>query len=152
MTIMKNSEQYHFRTPRQFKSVDMRLSSALLEWLSKTTPDNEGKDIPNAALFQDLLARLPTAQTTDASFRRPMHLPAGWLQFSEVRLAEEWRMGRKRIHNLLSCLDAMGAVYAVFSTTHSAMTFPCVIGWTTKDGQKASMTDVGRYVETPKTD
>jgi len=143
MTMTKNSEQYAFRTPSQFTSVDLRLKPELLEWLSKTTSDNAGDHIPNAALFQDLLARMYTTPHADHSPRRPISLPAGWMQFSEVRLAAEWSMGRKKIHNLLSRLDAIDAIYAVFSATHSAMTFPCVLVWTMPDGTRMA-TDGGR--------
>lgn len=144
---MTNNEKYKFRTPKQFASLNLRLTPEIMEWLAESTEDNEGRTIPNSVLFLDLLARLRTEAHTDTSFRRPINLPTGWFQFSELQLSEEWHMGRKRIHNLLLRLDAMKAIYSVFKTTHSAMTFPCVMGWTTHVGQSAVLIGDEQYVK-----
>lgn len=144
---MTNSEKYKFRTPKQFALLSLRLTPEMMEWLAESTEDNEGRKISNNVLFQDLLARLHTEASIDNSFRRPIRLPAGWFQFSELRLSEEWSMGRKKIHYLLQRLDARDATYVVFDTIHSAMTFPCVVGRMTHNCKGVSLKAVGQYVD-----
>ena len=101
---MKSNKNY------PFLSINLRLTAEALEWLSGTTTNNDGKEIPNMALFSYLLKDMRTTAGYDDSFRRPLNLKPGQMQFSEISLAERWNFGRKKIHNILSRMEAAGLV------------------------------------------
>ena len=118
-----------------FLSVNLRLTADALEWLSRTTTDNDGKKILNTAIFSELLKNMRTTAGYDDSFRRPLNLKPGQMQFSEISLAERWNLGRKKTHNLLSRMEAAGLVSIYNSRIGSALSFTCVSGWENPDGE-----------------
>lgn len=118
-----------------FSSLNLRLTADALEWLLGTTTDNDGKEIPNMAIFSELLKDMRTTAGYDGSFRRPLNLKPGQMQFSEISLAERWNLGRKKTHNLLSRMEAAGLVGIYNSRVGSALSFPCVSGWGNPDGE-----------------
>ena len=118
-----------------FSSLNLQLSAEALELLSGTTTDNNGKEIPNMALFSYLLKEMRTTAGYDDSFRRPLNLKPGQMQFSEISLAERWNLGRKKMHNLLSKMEAVGLVSIYNSRVGSALSFTCVSRWENPDGE-----------------
>ena len=126
---MKSNKNY------PFLSINLRLTAEALEWLSGTTTNNDGKEIPNMALFSYLLKDMRTTAGYDDSFRRPLNLKPGQMQFSEISLAERWNFGRKKIHNILSRMEAAGLVSIYNSRVGSALSFTCVSGWKNTDGE-----------------
>ena len=126
---MKSNKNY------PFLSINLRLTAEALEWLSGTTTNNDGKEIPNMALFSYLLKDMRTTAGYDDSFRRPLNLKPGQMQFSEISLAERWNFGRKKIHNILSRMEAAGPVSIYNSRVGSALSFTCVSGWKNTDGE-----------------
>ena len=125
---MENQNEYPFST------INLRLSAGAVEWLSGTTTDNDGNEVRNIDIFNSLLKDMRTEAGYDASFRRPLNLRPGQMQFSEISLAERWRIGRKRMHNILSRMEAVGLVSIYNSRIGSAMTFVCVSGWEARSG------------------
>ena len=126
---MKSNKNY------PFLSINLRLTAEALEWLSGTTTNNDGKEIPNMALFSYLLKDMSTSPGYDGTFRRPLNLKPGQVQFSEIGLADKWNLGRKKIHNLLSRMEAAGLVSIYNSRVGSALSFTCVSGWKNTDGE-----------------
>ena len=118
-----------------FSSLNLRLTTDTLEWLSGTTTDNDGKEIPNMAIFNELLRDMRTSAGYDDSFRRPLNLKPGQAQFSEISLAERWNLGRKKMHNILLRMDAVGLVSIYNSRVGSVISFTCVSGWENPDGE-----------------
>lgn len=118
-----------------FSSLNLRLTADALEWLSGTTTDNDGKAISLMAIFSGLLKEIRTTPGYDGSFRRPLNLKSGQAQFSEISLAERWNLGRKRIHNILLRMEAVGLVNIYNSRVGSALSFTCVSGWENPDGE-----------------
>lgn len=127
---MEKQDRYPFST------INLRLSARAVEWLSGTTTDNDGNEVRNIDIFNSLLKEMRTEAGYDASFRRPLNLRPGQTQFSEIGLAERWRIGRKRMHNILSRMEAVGLVAIYNSRIGSAMTFVCVSGWETRSGTR----------------
>lgn len=125
---MENQNEYPFST------VNLRLSAGAVEWLSGTTTDNDGNEVRNIDIFNNLLKGMRTEAGYDASFRRPLNLRPGQTQFSEISLAERWKLGRKRMHNILLRMEAAGLVSIYNSRIGSAMTFVCVSGWDSRSG------------------
>jgi len=74
-----------------------------------------------------------TAAGYDGTYRRPLNLKPGQAQFSEIDLAERWKLGRKKMHNILSRMVAVGLVEIYNSRIGSVITFSCVTGWETPD-------------------
>ncbi len=70
----------------------------------------------------------------DGSFRRPQLVRAGAFQFSEIGLAAEWNMGRKRVHNLLLIMERVGLIAVHSSRIASIAAMTCVEGWMDKHG------------------
>lgn len=112
-----------------FSSVNIRLTVEAVEWLSGTTADNDGKIISHMAIFSGLLKEMRTAPGYDGTFRRPLNLKPGQAQFSEIGLAEKWNLGRKKMHNILSRMEAAGLVSIYNSRIGSALSFSCITGW-----------------------
>lgn len=123
------------QNPYPFLSLNLQLSAEALELLSGTTTDNGGNEIPNMALFSYLLKDMRIAAGYDDSFRRPLNLKPGQMQFSEISLAERWNLGRKKTHNLLSRMEAVGLVGIYNSRVGSALSFTCVSCWDNTDGE-----------------
>lgn len=118
-----------------FSSVNIRLTAEAVEWLSGTTTDNDGKEIPNMAIFSSLLKEMRTTPGYNGSFRRPLNLKSGQMQFSEISLAERWNLGRKKMHNILSRMEAAGLVSIYNSRVGSALSFTCISCWENPDGE-----------------
>lgn len=116
-----------------FSSISLKLTADAIEWLSGTTTDNVGNEIRNIDIFTGLLKEMRTAAGYDATYRRPLNLKPGQAQFSEIGLAERWNLGRKKMHNILSRMEAVGLVGIYNSRIGSAITFSCVTGWETPD-------------------
>lgn len=119
-----------------FSSVNIRLTAEAVEWLSGTTADNDGKAISNMAIFSGLLKEMRIAPGYDGTFRRPLNLKPGQAQFSEIGLADNWNLGRKKIHNLLARMEAAGLVSIYNSRIGSAISFSCVTGWENPDRER----------------
>lgn len=117
-----------------FPSVSFRLTAEAVEWLSGTTADIDGNEIRNMAIFSGLLKDMRTTPGYDAGFRRPLNLQPGQAQFSEIGLAERWRLRRKKMHNLLGKMEAVGLVSIYNSRVGSALSFICVAGWENPEG------------------
>lgn len=126
-------EQYKFKTPTQIQSLSIRLSKEAIEWLSGTTTDHNNHAVGNLSLFLDLLSRMRTTQCTDTSFRRPQIVKPGQTQFSELQLSEQWNMGRKKIHNLLTTMQDLGLIEVANSRTASMLAFACIQDWSVSD-------------------
>lgn len=119
-----------------FLSLNLRLTAEAVEWLSGTTTDNDGKEIPNMAIFNELLKDMRPNAGYDGSFRRPLNLKPGQAQFSEIGLADNWNLGRKKMHNILSRMEAAGLVSIYNSRVGSALSFTCIVGWENPDEQQ----------------
>lgn len=117
-----------------FSSLNLRLTADALEWLSGTTTDNDETKIPNMAIFNELLKDMRPTAGYDNSFRRPLNLKPSQAQFSEISLAERWNLGRKKMHNILLRMDAVGLVSIYNSRVGSALSFTCVSRWENPDG------------------
>lgn len=126
-------EQYKYKTPSQIQSLSIRLSKEAIEWLKGTTTDHDNNAIGNLSLFLDLLSRMKTTQCTDTSFRRPQFVKQGQAQFSELQLSEQWNMGRKKIHNLLTTMQDLGLIEVANSRTASMLAFVCIQDWSISD-------------------
>ena len=116
-----------------FSSISMKLTADAIEWLSGTTTDNDGNEIRNIDIFIGLLKEMRTAAGYDSTYRRPLNLKPGQAQFSEIGIAERWNLGRKKMHNILARMEAVGLVEIYNSRICSAITFSCVTGWETPD-------------------
>lgn len=118
-----------------FSSVNIRLTAEAVEWLSGTTIDNDGKAISHMAIFSGLLKEMRTAPGYDDTFRRPLNLKPGQAQFSEIGLADNWNLGRKKMHNILSKMEAAGLVSIYNSRIGSDISFICITGWENREGE-----------------
>lgn len=126
---MENKDTY------PFSSLSLRLTADAVEWLAGTTTDNNGNEVRNISIFTDLMKNMRTKAGYDGSFRRPLNLMPGQTQFSEIGLAQRWNLGRKKTHNLMSRMEAVGIVEIYNSRIGSAVTFSSVMGWITLDGK-----------------
>lgn len=118
-----------------FSSVNIRLTAEAVEWLSGTTTDNDNTTISNTAIFSGLLKEMRTVPGYDGTFRRPLNLKPGQVQFSEIGLADKWNLGRKKIHNLLARMEAAGLISIYNSRVGSALSFTCISCWENHDGE-----------------
>lgn len=118
-----------------FSSASIRLTAEALEWLSGTTTDIDSNEIRNMAIFSGLLKDMRTMPGYDAGFRRPLNLQPGQTQFSEIGVAERWRLRRKKMHNLLMRMEAVGLVSIYNSRVGSALSFTCITCWEKPDGE-----------------
>ena len=118
-----------------FSSVNIWLTAEAVEWLSGTTTANNGNAISNMAIFSGLLKEMRTSPGYDGTFRRPLNLNPGQAQFSEIGLADNWNLGRKKIHNLLSRMEATGLVSIYNSRIGSALSFSSIPAWRNPDGE-----------------
>ena len=133
-TFIANNERSLLPMSGEFRSLCFCFTAEALEWLSGTTSDDNQTPITNRRLFYDLLRRVRFTAGRDESFRRPQRVQAGAFQFSEIGLAAEWKMGRKRIHNLLLTMERIGLIAVSSSRIASIAAMTCVIGWTDSDG------------------
>lgn len=118
-----------------FASVSIRLTAEAVAWLSGTTADIDGNEIRNMAIFSGLLKDMRTTPGYDDTFRRPLNLQPGQAQFSEIGLSERWKLRRKKMHNLLMRMEAVGLVSIYNSRVGSALSFTCMTGWEKPDGE-----------------
>ncbi len=121
--------------PYPFSAVTIRLTAEAAEWLSGITTDMDGNEIRNMLIFSGLLKDMRTTPGYDAGFRRPLNLLPGQVQFSEIGLADKWRLRRKKMHNLLMRMEAVGLVSIYNSRVGSALSFTCITGWEKPDGE-----------------
>lgn len=135
-----DKETFKFMYPTGIASFSFRFSDHAMQWLCGTTTDDNGRETGNFTLFGDLLARMALTDGAAKGFHRPLMLSAGQAQYSEEQLSSQWNMGRKRIRNLLDALTDMGLIDTCRSRVASVMTFPCVRGWTTTDGNHTDNT------------
>ena len=133
-TFIANNERNPLPMSGEFRSVCFCFTAEALEWLSGTTSYDNQTLIANRNLFYDLLRRVRFSAGRNDAFRRPQWVQAGAFQFSEIQLAEEWNMGRKRIHNLLLTMERVGLIAVSSSRIASVAAMTCVIGWTDKCG------------------
>lgn len=133
-TFRANNEPNRLHLSGNFRSICFHFTAEALEWLSGTTSDNSSTPIANRILFYDLLRRMRFTTGRDESFRRPQQVSAGAFQFSEIGLAAEWNMGRKRVHNLLLTMERVGLIVVSSSRIASIAAMTCVAGWTDKHG------------------
>ena len=133
-TFIANNERSPLPMSGEFRSICFCFTAEALEWLSGTTSDDNQTPIANRLLFYDLLRRVRFAAGRDESFRRPQRVQAGAFQFSEIGLAADWNMGRKRVHNLLLTMESVGLISVHFSRVASVAAMTCVTGWTDSDG------------------
>ena len=133
-TFSKNNERSPLPMSGEFRSICFCFTAEALEWLSGTTSDDSQTLIANRVLFYNLLRRMRFAAGRDDTFRRPQRVQAGAFQFSEIGLAAEWNMGRKRVHNLLLTMERVGLIAVHSSRVASVAAMTCVAGWTDSDG------------------
>ena len=124
-----NNERSPLPMSGEFRSVCFCFTAEALEWLSGTTNDDNQTPIANRNLFYDLLRRMRFTAGRDDAFRRPQWVQAGAFQFSEIGLAAEWKMGRKRVHNLLLTMERVGLIAVHSSRVASVAAMTCVTGW-----------------------
>lgn len=105
------------------------MTTEVMNLLSGTTENKRGDKISNITLFYDLLSRMAVRPKVSNDFRRPLALKPGQAQYSELRLAEQWRMNRTRMRNLLDRMEQIGLIYTSRSLIGSVMLFPSVLGW-----------------------
>ena len=132
--LTTNNERSKQPMSGELRSVCFFFTTEALEWLSGTTNDDSNTPIANRVLFYDLLRRVRFTAGRDESFRRPQWVQADAFQFSEIGLAAEWNMGRKRIHNLLLTMERIGLIAVHSSRVASVAAMTCVAGWTDKHG------------------
>ena len=128
-TFRANNERNALPMSGEFRSVCFCFTAEALEWLSGTTNDDGNNPIANRNLFYDLLRRMRFTAGRDDAFRRPQWMQVGAFQFSEIGLAAEWNMGRKRIHNLLLTMERIGLIAVSSSRIASIAAMTCVAGW-----------------------
>ncbi len=133
-TFRANNEQTRLHLSGNFRSIRFCFTAEALQWLSGTTSDDSNKPIANQSLFYDLLRRMRFTDGRDESFRRPQWVQAGAFQFSEIGLAAEWNMGRKRVHNLLLTMERVRLIAVSSSRIASIAAIVCVEGWTNAEG------------------
>ena len=133
-TFIANNERSTLPMSGEFRSICFCFTAEALEWLSGTTSDDHQTLIANRVLFYDLLRRVRVSEGRNDAVRRPQWVQAGAFQFSEIQLAEEWNMGRKRIHNLLLTMERIGLISVHFSRVASVAAMTCVAGWIDKCG------------------
>ncbi len=133
-TFRANNEPNRLHLSGDFRSICFHLTTEALQWLSGTTSDDSNKPIANRNFFYDLLRRMRFMAGRNESFRRPQWVQAGAFQFSEIGLAAEWNMGRKRVHNLLLTMERVGLIAVSSSRIASIVAMSCVLGWTDKHG------------------
>ena len=134
----KNKETYLFQKPQRFRTIRFRFTAEAIEWLAGTTSDNGGYIINNRILFKDLLSRVQSVPGRDDSFRRPQGLQAGQLQFSETGLSEKWKVGGKKVRNLLATMERLGLITVIASKVASVASVTCIEGWTDTQGNYVS--------------
>lgn len=96
------------------------------EWLCGHTINDDGQTVSHSELFQDLLNYFNFFPYRDESFHRPVEVQPGQTQFSELYLAERWRMGRKKVHNLLSTMQELKLIRIEGSRSASVISYICV--------------------------
>lgn len=133
-TFRANNESNRLHLSGEFRNIYFCFTVEALEWLSGTTSDDNNTPIANGNLFYELLRRMRFTAGRDESFRRPQRVQAGAFQFSEIGLAAEWNMGRKRVHNLLLTMERVGLIAVHSSRVASIAAMVCVEGWTDADG------------------
>ncbi len=133
-TFSANNEPNQLHLSGDFRSIRFCLTAEAMEWLSGTTSDDNHIPIANRNLFYDLLRRMRFTAGRDEAFRRPQWVQAGAFQFSEIGLAANWNMGRKRVHNLLLTMERVGLIAVHSSRVASFAAMVCVEGWTDKHG------------------
>ena len=133
-TFIANNERSPLPMSGEFRNICFCFKAEALEWLSGTTSDDSKTPIANRNLFYDLLRRMRFTAGRDNAFRRPQWVQAGAFQFSEIGLAAEWNMGRKRVHNLLLTMERIGLIAVHSSRVASVAVMTCVAGWTDSDG------------------
>ncbi len=133
-TFSANNERGELPMSGKFRSVCFHFTAEALEWLSGATSDDSNKPIANRNLFYDLLRRMRFTAGRNDSFRRPQWVQAGAFQFSEIRLATDWNMGRKRVHNLLLSMERIGLIAVHTSRVASIAAMVCVEEWTDRQG------------------
>ena len=133
-TFIANNERSELPMSGEFRSICFCFTAEALEWLSGTTSDDSQTPVTNRNLFYDLLRRMRFSAGRDESFRRPQWVQAGAFQFSEIGLAAEWNIGRKRIHNLLLTMERIGLIAVHSSRVASVAAMTCVAGWIDTDG------------------
>ncbi len=133
-TFSANNEQPRLYLSGDFQSIRFHFTAEALLWLSGTTSDDSNRPITNRNLFYNLLRRMRFSAGRDKAFRRPQWVQVGAFQFSEIGLAAEWNMGRKRIHNLLLTMERVELIAVHSSRVASVAVMVCVEGWTDKRG------------------
>lgn len=66
----RNKETSLFKKPQGFRTIRIRLTAEAIEWLGRTTKDDDGNRIGNHTLFYDLLSRMRLSPGRGDSFRR----------------------------------------------------------------------------------
>lgn len=125
----QSKEPYKFQLPSGIDFFSFRMTTEAMNLLACTTENRRGEKIANITLFYDLLSRMAVLPKVSNDFRRPLALQPGQAQYSDLRLAEQWRMNRTRMRNLLDRMEQTGLIYTDRSLVGSVMSFPSVFGW-----------------------
>ncbi len=128
---IKNNES---SLPKGATAITLHLSNEAWKWLDGVTESACGEVIENRRIFRELISMMQISDTNDKQFYRLAKTTMGQSQISEVALAESWDMGRKQLHNLLLNLERIGVIRLNCNRVASVVTFTCVVGWQTTDG------------------
>jgi transcription initiation factor IIE alpha subunit len=79
-----------------------------------------------------------TKPGADESFRRPITLPLGKFQFSEEGLADDWKLGRKRVRRIIQEMSELRLISTSSSRTASSGALDCVASWVGLNGKTNS--------------
>jgi hypothetical protein len=133
-----STRKYNKILSPQLKSMTLELSSDAVDWLASTIVNNDGEVICNFTLLYDLLCRMRTKPGADESFRRPITLSSGKFQFSEEGLADDWKLGRKRVRRIIQEMSELRLISTSSSRTASSGSIDCVASWIGLNGRTNS--------------
>lgn len=119
-----------------FRSVTLELSTEALIWLMQSTTDNDGRSVLHLLLFYDLLCRMRTITGSDMTFRRPLNLAPGMLQFSEETLSNDWNIGRRRVRAILATMEGLHLIVCESSRVASSIALTGLRAWTEPSGNE----------------
>ena len=118
-----------------FQNIWLNLSADALEWLARTTVNDRKEVIHHFTIFNDFLLNMRTDVGSDESFRRPIEICAGRVQYAETMLGKRYGFGRTRMRNIISDMEELGLIKVAKSTVGSVATVTCMSRWREDDGK-----------------
>ena len=117
-----------FTLPDDVAELRFKYSADAIEWLQGTTKLADGSTVDNYRFYYDLLSRMTFVHKTSDSFRRNLELEPFEAQFSELQLAANWGVSRKKVCTLLRRMQSVGLVSVVSARSGSLIRFRSVYG------------------------